>query len=74
MNYDRGRITIPDLIMMVFGVAVVAGLQPVFSSMLDNTLQSTGPMTSAALQVFLPAVALLMIAIVAGRATGGLRR
>ena len=69
---DSARLTITDLIMVLVAVAAIAGLQPVYSSLTQN-LSGVDPMTRAIAQVFLPAVALLLIAIVAGRATGGLR-
>lgn len=70
---DRGRITIADITGLVFAVAAFAGLQPVYSGLLNQHANSMDPMTLTAMQVLLPAIALILIAIVIRQSIRGLR-
>ena len=70
---DRGRITIADVTGLVFAVAAFAGLQPVYSGLLNDHAGSMDPATLTALQIVLPAAALLLVAIIVRRSIRGLR-
>jgi len=63
---DRARITIPDLLVYAVALAAVAGLYPVFQSLLGSS-DITGRL-GLMLQTIGPAMALVFLAMVLSKA------
>ncbi len=68
---DRARITITDVVLVVFGVAALSGLYPVYSTLYEETAPELGPMTDVTFQVLVPVAMVVLVAMLARKALRG---
>jgi hypothetical protein len=58
---DRARVTIPDVAFVLFTVALLGALYPVFSDALAGSAGQLSPGVALLLQLVLPAIVLVML-------------
>lgn len=68
---DRARITIADIVLLVFGLAVLVGLYPVFRGFLEDAAPDLDPMTLVVFQVVVPLAVVVVVAMLSAKALRG---
>lgn len=71
MAGDRGRLTLPDLIFILMGLAYLGALVPVFYTMLDQNIGSFDTGTALLFQVFIPLLIIVFLTHYYVKAVGG---
>lgn len=68
---DRGRITLPDVLFLVFGVALLGALLPVFYELLGQNASEFSTGQALLWQALPPALLIVMFALIYITAVGG---
>ena len=66
-----GRITIADIVMTLFGIAILVGLYPVYNEYFQAVSPELDPATRVAFQVVIPMTVVILLALLSSRALGG---
>jgi len=68
---DRGRITLPDVVFLVFGLACLAALGPVFYDLLGQNAGELGTGAGLLFQALIPALIVVIFGLIYVTAVGG---
>ena len=68
---ERARLTVSDLVLLLFGIAVLVGLYPVYRELLDARIDGFDPLTATAFEVVVPLALVVVTAMLAQKALGG---
>lgn len=68
---DRGRLTVPDILFLLMGVAFLGALYPVFWGFYTDNLSYLSPGAKYLFQLMLPLLLLVLYTIVFRNAVGG---
>jgi len=70
-EHDRGRITLPDVVFLLFGLACLAALGPVFYELLGQNAGEFGTGTGLLFQALIPALIVVIFGLIYVTAVGG---
>jgi hypothetical protein len=68
---DRARITLPDLVFVLFSLAILGALGPVFLTSLADRADEFGTLTLYALRILVPLAVLIILYSVYQKAVQG---
>lgn len=68
---DRGRLTVPDVLFLLMGIAFLGALYPVFWGFYTDNLTYLSPGAKYLFQLMLPLLLLVIYTIVFRNAVGG---
>jgi hypothetical protein len=68
---DRGRVTLPDLVFVLFSLAVLGALGPIVVSGIDDLAGSASTPTVYALRLLVPLASLVLLYSVYAKAVKG---
>lgn len=70
---DRARITIPDVVFVLFTLGFFAALSPVFFEMLNQNLSGMGTGMALLLRLIPPLIIIVLLGVIYAKAVQGAR-
>lgn len=71
MRRQRARITIPDLLFVLFAIAVLGALWPVWNNLFESNIGEIPTGTAWLLQLILPMALLVLVTVIFAKAARG---